>query len=506
MQTKVSITGTKARDKALAGANYIADAVKSTIGPFGLNALIEKGNRITNDGVLISRELCGSIKDEFERRGATILHEASSKTNDQVGDATSSSEALAQSILKEAVRLLPTEGTFASKKTPAEVVKMISTSKDLVINLLSKEVVDITDEQTLINSAKVSVENDELARLIGSAQWQLGKEGVIIAEETAESNSSIQNVRGIRIDNGFGTSVLMNNLEKQTMEVENVSVILTNHVLQDLSPIKPVADQIIKSGKRELVIIARGFSSDAIKDCLKNHENGFRIYPMNAPYTDQKEVMLDLAAVLNGIYVDTEESDLKDLNISGVGFASKIISRRFDATIAGQDTPQVQEKVNKRIEQLTQSLAGSVSDFEKKNLEARISQLKNGFAILKVGATSETERKYKKDKADDAVNAVRLALKGGTVKGGGLAFKEISDQLPDDNILKRPLTVIYDQIMASAPEGFIIEDWVRDPFLVLKAALENACSVASILATTNIVIADENKPKCHCGSNQNQDG
>lgn len=502
---KVSIIGTKARDKALKGANYIADAVKSTIGPFGQNALIEKGNRITNDGVTISRELCGAIEDEFERRGATVLHEASSKTNDQVGDATSTSEALAQAIIKEAIRFLPSEGTFVGKKTPAEVSKLISSGKDEVVESLSKQIMEVTDEQSLINSAKVSVEDDELAQLIGSAQWKLGKEGMIIAEETAELNSSIQNIKGVRIDNGFGTSVVINNQEKQQLEVENLSVILTNHTLQDLNPLKSVIDQLVKAQKRDIAVIARGFSADCIKVCLENFKNGVRFYPINAPYTDQKEVMKDLAAVLGATYIDTEEGSLEDMNISDVGFASKIIARRFDAIITGQDDNLTKERVQKRIQETEKALIGSVSDFEKKQLESRLSQLKNGFALLKVGATSEAERKYKKDKADDAVNAVRLALKGGTVKGGGLAFKEISEQLPDGHILKRPLTVIYDQIISSAPEGFIIEDWVRDPFLVLKAALENACSVASILATTNIVIASSNPVTCGCHTSSHEE-
>lgn len=501
---KISTVGITARDKALKGATYVAEAVKSTLGPFGLNAMIEKGNRITNDGFTVSRELVDTVKDEIERRGAAILHEVSSKTNDQVGDATTSSEALALAIINEAIKFLPKEGKFGSKKTPAEMLRMIKTSKENVIEKLSKMVTPITSEQELINSAKVSVEDDELAQLIGKTQWELGKDGFILAEETPETKCSIQKVKGIRIDNGFGTSVLINNPEKQSLELTDVSVILTNHTLSDLNPIKQIIDQLIKLKRNKIVIVARGFTSECIQVCLENHKNGVFFYPISAPYTNQAEIMRDMESALGGRYIDQEEGQLEDMNLSDVAFATKIVARRFDAIFTGSDDEKSNERVAKRVERLQKSCEGEVSEFEKKSLQARISQLTNGFAILKVGATSETERKYKKDKCDDAVNAVRLALQGGTVKGAGIAFKEISETLEEGDILKRPLLAIYEQIMSSAPEGFMIEEWVRDPFLVLKAALENACSGAGIFATANVVVANKNPLECKCNNQSNE--
>jgi chaperonin GroEL len=502
---KISIVGVEARDKALKGATYVAEAVKSTLGPFGLNAMIEKGNRITNDGFTVSREIVPTIKDEIERRGAYILHEISSKTNDQVGDATTSSETLALAIIHEAIRFLPKTGGFGSKKTPSEMLKMIKDSKDEVIKKLSGMVKTIETKEELINSAKVSVEDDELAQLIGSTQWDLGPDGFILSEETAETKCSIQRVKGIRIDNGFGTSVLINNPEKQSLELQDVSVILTNHTLSDLNPIKGIIDQLIKLKKNKIVIVARGFTSECIQVCLKNHESGVFFYPISAPYTNQAEVMRDMAAALGGRYIDQEEGQLEDMNLSDVAFASKVVARRYDAIFTGADDDKTKQRVSERVDRLQKSLEGEVSEFEKKSLQARISQLTNGFAILKVGASNETERKYKKDKCDDAVNAVRLALQGGTVKGAGLAFKEISETLEDGNILKKPLLAINQQIMSSAPVDFVVEDWVRDPFLVLKAALENACSGAGIFATTNVVVANKNPLECKCGNNNNQE-
>lgn len=495
---KISIVGFKARAVAVKGMDYVSDAVKSTIGPFGLNFMLEKGNRITNDGFTVSRELSGSVENEFERRGALTIHEASSKTNDQVGDATSTSEVLAQAIVKEAIRYLPNEETFTSKMRPSEISLKIKKEKEEIIEKLSADIRMIETEKELVNSARVSVEDDELAALIGKTQFELGKEGIILAEETNNINSSIEKIKGIKIDNGFGTSTIINNQEKQLLEAKDCVTILTNHVLQDLFPVKDLIDALVKNGKRNIMIIARGFSENCIQACLKNIQGGLNIFPINAPYTDQKEIMRDLAAVLGGSYIDSEERKLEDANPDDLGFAVKVIARRYDAIITGGDDGKTQERVKARVEKLQDAMKGSESEFEKRNIQARIGQLTNGFALLKVGAETEVERKRKKDKCDDAVHAVRLAFQGGTVKGGGLAFKEISDALPEDYILKRPLNSIYNQIMISAPADFKIEEWVRDPFLVLKAALTNACSVAATFSSINGITAEQNPKTCSC--------
>lgn len=502
----IFLNGTQARDKAIKGMDYVCNATKSTLGPFGNNFLLEKGNRITNDGFTISREMCTAIKDEFERRGAITIHEASSKTNDQVGDATTSAEVLAQAIIKEAIRYLPTEGSFASKMKSVEVINLINREKDKVIEMLKEKIKPIETEADLINSAKVSVEDDELAELIGKAQWEIGKDGIIIAEEISNYQSSIEMVKGIRIDNGLGTSNLFNNQEKQTLEVDNCQVIMTNYVVKDLIPFKNIIDTLVKEGKKNIAIIARAFTSEAIKICQANCNQNIGIYPINAPYTNQREMMKDLEAVLGGRYIDSEESNLEDINILDIGFASKIIARRYDAVLAGtNDDPRAKIRVDTRIEQLNEGKKGSISEFEKKMFESRISQLTNGFAILKVGTETDVERKRKKDKCEDAVNAVRLAFQGGTVAGGGLAFKEIAEMLPTESILKRPLNSIYDQIMSTAPEGYTIPEWCRDPYLVLVSALTNACSVSGTFSTIGGIVTSANPHQCQCQKSINEE-
>jgi chaperonin GroEL len=497
--SKISITGLEARNKAVKGMSYVAGVVRETIGPFGLNALLEKGNKITNDGYTIASELAPTIKDEFERRGALVAQDACSKTNDQVGDFSSTAWALTEAIVKEAIRYLPNEKSIKAKKTYSEVAKMIEDSKEKVIAELDLLKTPIESKESLIKSALVSVEDEELANLIGGMQWELGPEGVIIAEEVNETKSSIEKVTGIRLDNGFGASHLVTDPEKQSLEVRDVPILLTNYTI-GVEELKIFNDSILKhlitQKKLGLVIVARAFTSEAIKMCQESTQAGFALFPINAPYVNQTEIMHDIETIVGGRYIDVEESNLDEIYITDIGFVKRLIARQMDAVVTGVDDEQSQKRKDTRVEFLKKKLSGSQSDFEKRMIESRIAQLCNGFAILKVGSHSITNRKRLKDKADDAVNSVRMALQGGTVRGAGIALKEISDKMDDTDILKRPLTCVYDQITSSAPEGWEIPEWVRDPFLGLKVALENACDFAATFASTNAIVTTENPKEC----------
>lgn len=491
---KIVAVGVEARDRLVKGANFLASAVSSTLGPYGSNCAMEKGNRITNDGVSIAREIW--LKDEIENRGVTILREAAIKTNDEAGDGTTSSITLAQAILKESIGRLPKGKGIIGGQTPAEINRQIEDERKEITKKLEDMAVKIETKEQLIESALVSVENKELAELIGTAQWELGKDGILIAEETAERECSVEKVFGVRIDNGFGTSVAINNVEKQSLEVNDVHTILTNHTIQNFEPIIDVLTQLQRTGVDKVVIIARAFTEDAIRTCMENTKKGFKIFPINAPYTDQNEVMKDLEAVLGGTYINTETRELSSMQLSDIGVAERIVAKRYSAILTGKNDEKAKERVELRVKEIKTEIKGSLSEFEKKQLNARLAQLVSGFAIVKVGATSEVERSYKKDKCDDAVNAVRAALQEGVVAGAGLAFKQISESLPDTYILKKPLMSIYEQIMSTAPSDFKIEPWIRDPVKVLRIALEKACSVAGTFATTTIAIASERpKPK-----------
>lgn len=491
---KITVLGTEARTKLFRGAEFLAKAVMSSLGPNGANFVLEKGNKVTNDGVTIAREI--EMKDEIEQRGVSILREAAVRTVEEVGDGTSTAITLAYSIMKEALKYMPSDKQIIGKMTPSELIRKIEEERKEVETKLTALSNPIGSEEQMIESAIVSVEDKELGKLIGQAQWKIGKEGVVIAEETADMSCSVEYVNGIRLDNGFGTSLVMNDPEHDALDVKDTTVLLTNHTVSSLAPLKPVLQQLAKSGIRNIVLITRAFSEQGIKDCMENIKQGFNIYPVNAPYTNQNEVMKDLAAVLGGRYINAEETELDAVQASDFGFSERLIARRYNATIAGIKDEKSKQRIENRVEELKKALSGEVSNFEKRNIETRIAQLSFGFAVVKIGATTEAKRKYLKDKADDAVHAVRAALQEGVVPGAGKAFKDISDSLPESYILKRPLLSVYEQIMFTAPKDFQIENWVKDPVKVLRIALDKACGVASTLATAAGATATKKDEPC----------
>lgn len=494
---KIFLSGTEAREALARGAEKLAGAVSSTIGPYGQNWFIEKGNKVSNDGVSIAREIF--LKDEFENRGVVALREAAIKTNDEAGDGTSTATLLAWHIYKACSKFLAKVGVMA-KKTPSELIRQIEDERAEVTAKLVSMATPIETKEQLINSATVSVEDAILGNLIGEAQWTLGKEGRLLAEETAEKTHSVERVNGVLIDNGFGTSGVMNNFEKQSLEVEDVAVVLTSYSIKDINDwqkVMALCETVVKTGQTKVVIIARAWTDETIRFCLANINNkqgGMKIYPLNAPYVDMTARMKDLESVLGARFIDSEVDSLDEMYISDVGFAKKITAQRFEAIITGITDDKSKKRIAKRVEELKAQLKGSVSDFEKKNLSARISQLENGFAKVKVGSDSEMERKRLFDKVEDAVNAVRAAYQEGTVPGAGLAFKQIAETLPDTYLLKQPLMELNRQIMSSAPADFVVEDWVRDPVKVLRIALEKACVAAAAFATAAGVVCEE-RPK-----------
>ena len=492
---KITMTGSQAREKLAKGAFQLYDAVSRTLGPYGENFFLEKKHKPTNDGITIAREI--QLKDEVENLGVIAIREASVKTVEEAGDGTTTAIILAWKIYENVSRFLQKTGTFSGKMKGTEAVRKIKAETEEVIQKLVAMAKPIETREDLINSAIVATEDKELGELIGGAQWDLGKDGYLLAEEDTERKSSIERVKGIKIDNGFGTSQIVNNQEKQILEVTDSKLILTTYVLSDLKPFETIISDLVKTGVRTITIVARAWTEEGVKVCLQNINGtgGVKIYPLNAPYVDMQERMKDMSAVFGATFFDSETSDLSDAKIQDVGYAKKIVANRFSAILTGVDDVPSKARVQKRIEELKQRLTGDPSEFMKKTYLERIAQLENGFAIVKVGASSDMERKRLFDKAEDAVNAVRAAFQEGTVPGAGLAFKEIAESLPDDYLLKKPLMSIYEQIMSSSPEGFVIEDWVRDPVKVLRVALERASSSAASFATAGgVVVTELRKP------------
>lgn len=499
MTKKIIKTGVEGRTELAKGAGALASAIGSTMGPFGSNFFLEKNERPTNDGISIAREF--NLQDEVQNKGVKAIRESAEKTVMEVGDGTSSVIVFSNAVYDKLSKSLAKEGVTGAK--PAELKIKLMKEKEEILTKLQAMVTPIETVEQLIDSATVSIEDKDMGKLVGEAQWQLGPNGYLLAEETAERVSSVEITKGIRIDNGFGTSQVINNQEKQTLEVEDTKIILTSFSIKDLADwqkVMKICELIWRQGKTSpdapinmvpITIIARAWTDQTVSYCLQNINKGGKIYPLSAPYVNMQERFKDLQAVLGGRFIDSESAELEDLQISDVGFAKKVVARRYDALITGTNDQITVDRIVKRVEELQQQLEGEQSDFAKKQLSERIAQLQNGFGIVKVGSPSDMERKRLFDKVEDGVNAVRVALQSGTVKGAGLAFKEISESLPDTYLLKRPLMVIYETIMANAPSDFVIEDWVRDPYLVLKAVLERGCESASALATASGAIVNE---------------
>lgn len=477
----------RAFDKIMAGVNLLADPVKQTLGPYGRNFMLEKGLKITNDGVSIAKEI--QAKDEVEDLALRIAREATVKTNEDAGDGTTTATTFVQAILKECAQYIGRIGARSVISMKQEIERDIP----IVIEKLRAMATKIKSEEQLTEAVMVSVEDRELATLIAKAQWDLGADGHIVVEENTDPVCLIEKIQGVRIDNGLGTSMVMNDLERQRLALENVPVLLTNHVLKSLAPITPVLEDIYKQGRREIVLVCRAYTNEVLQHMMENaKKGGIRIYPLNAPYVNQREVMKDLQSILGGRYIHDEASPLESVQPHDLGTASNVVGYRYSATFTGT------RDCSDRVAEIKKEIKGEASKFQKKMLEQRLSQLTNGFALLKIGSLSDVDRKYKFDKAEDACNTARSALQEGTVPGAGQAFKMIAEELPEDSLLKKPLMAPYLQIMENAGGEFTVEPWVRNSLKVDRVAFENAAKVASdILTTCGAIVTEKQKPIDH---------
>ncbi len=486
--TNIHILGTEARELAFKGADKVGSAVESSMGPAGMNLLTEKGNTTTNDGMKISQFLSASLENEFERRGALYQHAGSVKVEQLVKDSTSAYFSLSKGIRKALLQYLPSKNVPIALKPVSELRKILKKEYDEVCAKLKEGAKQIESREELVKSALVSVEDEELAEMIGGMQWDLVQatgDGIIKPQETAEYESSIERTSGIHMDNGFATALLINNPEKESLELENVSVMLTNYVIDSLDSIAPLLVDLKRQNKIYVAIFARAFTQEAMKQISEWGMKGMAIFPVNAPFTNQSQVFLDLAAVTGANYITDETKGLELINTKDIGFSKSISCGRNESFVSGAGDENEAERVKARVETIEKDLKATNSEFYKETLKERIAGLKGAYAILKVGSLTETDRKRKADKCDDAVGAVRNALKSGTVKGAGIAFKEVADTLPDDYILKEPLYSINRQIMNTMPEGYVVPEWVRDPYIslvtALEIAIENSLNLSNVM-------------------------
>ena len=521
----------QARDALKRGVDKIANAVKVTLGPKGRNVVLDKGfgsPTITKDGVTVAKEI--ELKNKFENIGAELVKEVASKTNDVAGDGTTTATVIAQAIVAEGF------SAVNSGANPLVLKKGMDKAVDWVVDFLNKRKQKVTGERVR-EVASISANDPEIGKLIADVFKQVGREGVVTVEESQSTEMSKEIVEGMKFDRGFASAYMITNTDRMEAIYEDALLLITDRKISSIQDIVPLLEQLSKSGKRELVIIAEDVDGDALATLVVNKLRGnFLSLAIKAPgFGDRKKEMLEDIAAITGGQVISEEKGMKieNVELSMLGKAHRVVATKEDTIIIGGKGKKAD--IDKRVSQLKAQLAKSTSDFDKEKLQERIAKLSGGVAVIRVGATTETELKEKKFRIEDAVNATRAALEEGIVAGGGVALFEAARALDvkavkgvsefgDEAkgvaviraVLEKPLRAIAEnagkdpndvvqQVLKLEPGmGFdaatgeyvnMIDKGIIDPLKVVKAALTNAVSVASLILTTEAVITDEPEEK-----------
>lgn len=529
----------KARRLLQEGVNKLADTVKITLGPKGRNVALDKGfggPNITNDGVTIAKEI--ELKDKFENIGAELAKEVADKTNDVAGDGTTTAVLLAQAMLREGLK------GVAAGMDPLAIKRGIDGKVKDIVEALKNGSKKIATKEEIAQVGTISAEDSKVGELIAEAMEEVGKEGVITVEESKTFGLSKGIVQGMQFDNGYISPYMITNPEKMEAQLEDPHILITDKKISAINEILPLLEKISSSGKKELVIIAEEVEGEALATLIVNKLRGvLSVLAVKAPgFGDRRKEMLEDIACLTGGKVISEDVGLKleSTELDMLGGAGKIVSSKENTTII--EGKGEKEAIKKRIEQIKVEIKRSDSDFDKEKLQERLAKLSGGVAVIKVGAATETEQKYKQAKTEDALAATRAAVQEGVVPGGGIAlviasevftgeeerelstYKKFADHLvkraceePFRQIVKNASgsdTVIYriaeaikkkkkekggtsgmtDWAMGyDASSGKIVnmfEAGIVDPTKVVRAALENAASMVSTLLTTGAAVTD----------------
>lgn len=518
--------------KAIAkGVAQAAHAVKITLGPKGRNVVIERsygGPRITNDGVSIAKEI--SLKDKFENMGAEIVKEVASKTNDTAGDGTTTSVVLLEALVDEGLAHV-TKGASAMR-----VRKGMEMARDAALAELKKMAKPVSGKAEVKQVATISAESEELGTIIAEAVEKVGASGVVTVEESQGMELSYDIVEGMQIDKGYVSAYMVTNTERMEAEMKDASILITDKKISSVQEILPLLEKIAQAGRRELVIIADDVEGEALTTFVVNRLKGtFSVLAVKAPgYGDRKKDMLaDIATVVGGQVISSDLGmTFENTTLSMLGKASRIVATKDATTIVGGKGKKAD--IAARVAQLSAQAKATDSKFDKEKLEERIAKLSGGVAVISVGAATETEMKYLKDKIDDAVKATKASIEEGIVPGGGSALSKISKKLSNSSAkmtddektgfeivvraLEMPLTqialnagkddasVIVSKVQSGkANAGYnalkdeMVEDMLAagivDPVKMPRMALENAVSAAAILLTTEAAIAEIPEPK-----------
>ncbi len=524
----------EARKALKRGVDIVADAVKITIGPRGRNVVLDKGYgspTITNDGVSIARDI--SLKDKFENMGAEIVKEVASKTNDVAGDGTTTATILLQAIVSEGMKQTTMGVNAMGVRSGIEAA-----AKD-VVKALKHIAKPIKSDDEIRQVATVSAESEDLGKIIADTIKKVGKDGVVTVEESQSTSLESEIVEGIQFDKGYISAYMMTNTERMEAEFREPAILITDRKISGIKEVLPLLEQLAQTGKKDLVIIAEDVDGEALSTFIVNKLRGtFNVLAVKAPgYGDGKKAMLEDIAVTVGATVISEEVGItfEKADLAMLGKARKVISTKDSTVIVGGKGKKAD--IQKRVSQIQKQRDNSDSKYDKEKLEERIAKLAGGVAVIRVGAATETEMKYLKLKIEDAVNATKAAIEEGIVAGGGVALvraaHEVSKALASKTdmtaeqklgygIVIRALEAPTRQIAINAgkEDGSVVVDRIKngrgnigydalkdvivpdmiaagivDPVKVTRLGVENACSAASILLTTEAAIADEPEEK-----------
>ena len=519
--------GQEARHALESGINQLADTVKITLGPKGRNVVLDKkfgAPLITNDGVTIAKEI--ELEDAFENMGAQLVKEVATKTNDVAGDGTTTATLLAQALVREGLK------NVASGANPMIVRRGIQKAVDTAVNALLESSKSVSGKQDIARVASVSAANEEVGELIAEAMEKVTSDGVITVEEskTAETYSEI--VEGMQFDRGYITPYMVTDTDKMEAVLDDPYILITDKKISNIQEILPLLEQVVQAGKK-MVIIAEDVEGEALSTLILNKLRGtFTCVPVKAPgFGDRRKAMLQDIAILTGGQVITEELglELKDADVSMLGRAKQVkISKELTIIVDGAGEKAA---IEDRVKVIKGEIENSTSDFDREKLQERLAKLAGGVAVIRVGAATETEMKEMKLRIEDALAATKAAVEEGIIAGGGTSYldiipavKALLDETEGDEktgvsivlkALEEPAwqiaknaglegAVIVDKVKSlPVGEGFnaltgvygnMIEMGIVDPVKVTRSALQNAASVASMVLTTESLVADKPEP------------
>jgi chaperonin GroEL len=517
----------EARNAILRGVNILADVVKVTLGPKGRNVILEKSfgsPTVTKDGVTVAKEI--ELEDKFENMGAQMVKEVASKTSDTAGDGTTTATVLAQAVYREGAKVV------AAGANPMDVKRGIDLAVEEVVKELKKLSKPTKDQKEISQVGKISANNDEtIGNIIAEAMNKVGKEGVITVEEAKGMETTLDVVEGMQFDRGYLSPYFVTDPEKMVVVLEDVFLLLSEKKISNMKDMLPILEQIAKMGK-PLLVVAEDVEGEALATLVVNKLRGtLKCCTVKAPgFGDRRKAMLEDLAILTGGKVISEDLGIKleNVKLNDLGRAKRITIDKDNTTVV--DGAGDKHDIEARVKQIRAQIEETTSDYDREKLQERLAKIIGGVAVINVGAATETEMKEKKARVEDALNATRAAVEEGIVPGGGVAYlrcvpaleklKLGGDKQIGVDLVKRALEEPIRQIANNAgQEGSVVTEKVRnekgafgfdaaqeeytdmikagiiDPTKVVRLALQNAASVASLMITTEALVAEKPEKK-----------